>query len=118
ERVLTISDIPGLELREFNGDHNDHHGHEHGNHDPHFWLGYRPAQQVAEAITEQLVLIDKANADAYRKNLQEFLSTLARQQQEIKQKLEAVKGRGYYVFHDAYGYFEQDFGLNHLGHFT
>ncbi|WP_282178140.1 zinc ABC transporter substrate-binding protein ZnuA [Vibrio nereis] len=118
ERVLTISDIPGLELREFNGDHNDHHGHDHGNHDPHFWLGYRPTQQVAEAITEQLVLIDKANADVYRKNLQEFLSALARQQQEIKQKLEAVTGHGYYVFHDAYGYFEQDFGLNHLGHFT
>lgn len=25
---------------------------------------------------------------------------------------------GYYVFHDAYGYFEQDYGLNHLGQFT
>ncbi len=26
-----------------------------------------------------------------------------------------VKDKGYYVFHDVYGYFEQEFELNNLG---
>ncbi len=116
--VLTISEMPQLELREYNGGHDDHHGHDHGNHDPHFWLGYAPTQQVAQAITEKLIEIDANNAQTYRDNLSAFLSQLDKQHQAIKQQLNTVKGRGYYVFHDAYGYFEQDFALNHLGHFT
>lgn len=116
--VLTISEMPQLELREYNGGHDDHHGHDHGNHDPHFWLGYAPTQQVAQAITEKLIEIDANNAQTYRDNLSAFLSQLDKQHQAVKQQLNTVKGQGYYVFHDAYGYFEQDFALNHLGHFT
>ncbi|VEI48565.1 high-affinity zinc transporter periplasmic component [Actinobacillus equuli] len=29
-----------------------------------------------------------------------------------------MKGKGYYTFHDAYGYFERAYGLNSLGSFT
>lgn len=32
--------------------------------------------------------------------------------------LEPAQGKGYFVFHDAYGYFEKHFGLSPLGHFT
>jgi len=32
--------------------------------------------------------------------------------------LAPVKGKGYFVFHDAYGYFEKHYGLSPLGHFT
>lgn len=116
--VLTISEMPQLALREYNGDHDDHHGHDHGNYDPHFWLGYAPTQQVAQAITEKLIEIDANNVQTYRDNLTAFLSQLEKQHQAIKQQLDSVKSQGYYVFHDAYGYFEQDFALNHLGHFT
>lgn len=116
--VLTISDIPRLELLEFNGGHEDHHGHDHGNHDPHFWLGYKPTQQVARAITEALIQIDSANSAVYNDNLAVFLQKLEQQQQSLKQQLSSVQDKGYYVFHDAYGYFEHDFDLKSLGHFT
>ncbi|UUM29812.1 zinc ABC transporter substrate-binding protein ZnuA [Vibrio japonicus] len=116
--ILTISDIPGLELHEFSSDHDDHHGHDHGNHDPHFWLGYKPTQQVARAITERLIQTDSENTTVYRDNLATFLQKLEQQQQTLKQQLSSVQDKGYYVFHDAYGYFEHDFALNNLGHFT
>jgi zinc transport system substrate-binding protein len=119
--VLTISDIEGLSLREFGDTHDDHHdhdGHDHGSHDPHFWLGYKPTEQVAEAIAQSLSAIDQENSATYKVNLAKFKEKLAKQQGEIEQQLSSVKHSGYYVFHDAYGYFEQDFDLNQLGHFT
>ncbi|MFB9214861.1 zinc ABC transporter substrate-binding protein ZnuA [Vibrio sinaloensis] len=116
--VLTLSQVEGLELREFSGGHEDHHGHDHGSHDPHFWLGYKTTKQVAQAITDKLVSIDSQNAQAYQSNLVKFLGALEQQQNELKLALEPIKDQGYFVFHDAYGYFEQDFELNQLGHFT
>lgn len=117
-KVLTLSDIPNLSLREFASDHHDHDGHDHGSYDPHFWLGYQPTLQVAEAIANKLSEIDPQNAEQYQANYASFAQQLAEQHQSIKQQLEPVKQRGYYVFHDAYGYFEQDFALSHLGAFT
>jgi len=118
DNVLTLSQIEGLELREFDGGHHDHHGHDHGSHDPHFWLGYKPTMQVAEAITEKLVELDAKNKTDYLKNLEDFKQQLTEQKAAMTKQLEPVADAGYYVFHDAYGYFEQDFPLNHLGYFT
>ena len=116
--VLTLSDVEGLKLREYEGDHHDHDGHDHGSHDPHFWLGYTPTKQVAKAIAHKLAEVDKANSETYFANLAQFELKLTAQQQAIDTQLSSVKQTGYFVFHDAYGYFEQDFGLNQLGFFT
>lgn len=118
ENVLTLSQIEGLELREYQGDHHDHDGHDHGHYDPHFWLGYTPTVQVAKAIANQLAQVDEANSETYYHNLADFEAKLDAQQTSIEQQLSGVKQVGYYVFHDAYGYFEQDFALNQLGFFT
>lgn len=116
--VLTLSKIQGLELREYQGDHHDHDGHDHGSHDPHFWLGYKPTMQVAKAMADMLAGMDAANAQVYADNLKVFEDKLAAQQRAIEKQLTPIKQDGYFVFHDAYGYFEQDFGLNQLGFFT
>ena len=55
---------------------------------------------------------------AYQENLDSFLIALKEKQQSIREQLAPVKDKGYYVFHDAYGYYEEEFGLNNLGHFT
>ena len=36
----------------------------------------------------------------------------------ISNQLKPVQDKGYFVFHDADGYFERYFGMNNLGHFT
>ncbi|MEF1289556.1 zinc ABC transporter substrate-binding protein [Vibrio sp. M260118] len=116
--VLTLSEIKGLELREFYGGHHDHHGHDHGTHDPHFWLGYKTTLQVARAIVTKLVEIDAENKAKYEQNFAEFEHQLTTQQEAIRAQLKPVSQAGYFVFHDAYTYFEKDFSLNNLGHFT
>ncbi|MGR4990661.1 zinc ABC transporter substrate-binding protein ZnuA [Vibrio rotiferianus] len=117
--TLTLSKIPNLSLREFGSEHNhDHDGHDHGTHDPHFWLGIDTVQQVATAITQKLVDVDPDNADAYAANLKKFETQLKETDLQIKAQLKSVKDKGYFVFHDAYGYFEERYELNQLGHFT
>ncbi|UFN70371.1 zinc ABC transporter substrate-binding protein ZnuA [Vibrio alginolyticus] len=117
--TLTISQIPDLDLREFDSEHNhDHDGHDHGSHDPHFWLGVSQAQQVAKAVVNQLGSLDPENAAQYQENLKKFETELSQTDLEIKKKLSPVKDKGYFVFHDAYGYFEERYELNQMGHFT
>ena len=118
--VLTISEVEGLALREFGEehDHHDHDGHDHGSHAPHFWLGYKPALQAAEAIKDRLAQVDPDNAKTYQANYQAFVKQYAEKKQQMTAQLAPVKQEGYFVFHDAYAYFEQDYGLNSLGHFT
>ncbi|MHC0045805.1 zinc ABC transporter substrate-binding protein ZnuA [Vibrio campbellii] len=117
--TLTISQIPDLSLREFGSEHaHDHDGHSHGTHDPHFWLGIETVQQVANAIAHKLAEIDPEHAATYAENLNKFEVQLKATDAEIKQQLTPVKDKGYFVFHDAYGYFEERYDLNQMGHFT
>ncbi|MEH0688806.1 zinc ABC transporter substrate-binding protein ZnuA [Vibrio cholerae] len=118
DNVLTLSKIDDLPLREYQGDHHDHDGHDHGSHDPHFWMGVDTASQVAKAISAKLIEIDPSQQAAYQANLTQFEARLRQQHNEIAAQLSKVKDQGYYVFHDAYGYFEEDYGLNQLGFFT
>ncbi|TXZ97088.1 zinc ABC transporter substrate-binding protein ZnuA [Vibrio cholerae] len=116
--ALTLSQVPNLALREYGEEEHEHDGHHHGHYDPHFWLGIGPVGQVASAITAKLIELDADQQQQYQDNLVRFLANLAEQDNTIGEKLKPVTTVPYYVFHDAYGYFEQHFALNNLGHFT
>lgn len=120
DNVLTLSEIPNLKLRSYGEEGHDHQhdGHNHGTHDPHFWLGVEQVEQVAKAITQKLIDMDSEHKDIYAKNLNEFVASLHMTDEQIAAKLESVKQQPYYVFHDAYDYFEHHYGLNNIGHFT
>jgi zinc transport system substrate-binding protein len=58
---------------------------------------------------------DKAKLDA---NLQQFEVALADTDKRVSAQLAPVRNKGYFVFHDAYTYFEKQYGLSPTGHFT
>lgn len=105
-----------ISFREFQNEAHD--GHNHGSIDPHFWLGPNQARQAAKAIYLKLSEIEPENAAHYQANFDRFSKRIDMILVEIDNQLAAVKESGYYVFHDAYGYFEAQFGLKKLGHFT
>ena len=70
---------------------------------------------LAQAVTQRLVKIDSANAEYYETNLSTFLQKLDQQDTQLSAKLSKVKQVPYIVFHDAYRYFEEHYGLNHAG---
>lgn len=57
----------------------------------------------------------RAKLDA---NLKDFEAQLAATDKQVGNELAPLKGKGYFVFHDAYGYYEKHYGLTPLGHFT
>lgn len=117
---LAVQNIEGLSLREYGGDGHDHghEGHDHGSFDPHVWLGPEQSRQVARAISAKLQSIDPDNQQAYQDKLETFEASLDKTVADIRTQLEPIQDQGYYVFHDAYGYYEEFFKMNNLGHFT
>ncbi|WP_161569509.1 metal ABC transporter solute-binding protein, Zn/Mn family [Veronia nyctiphanis] len=81
-------------------------------------MGPDQALAIAKAITKQLVTVDAKNADYYHSNLQKVTKDIEVAKGEIKARLSNYTNQGYFVFHDAYGYFEEAFGLKQTGHFT
>lgn len=84
--------------------------------DPHIWLGIEQARDIAVYVTASLIKSDSEHSVDYQKNLNRFLTQLERKNQQIRSELAPVSQQGYFVFHDAYGYFEDSFAMNHLGH--
>ncbi|MGF1720701.1 zinc ABC transporter substrate-binding protein [Vibrio kyushuensis] len=114
--TLTLSEHESLSLRNFGKKCGC--GKSHGSHDPHIWLGPQQAREVAEIITDQLILMDEENTVQYKYNLYRFNMNLTKTELKIGKQLKQIKHKGYFVFHDAYGYFEEYFGTNNLGRFT
>ena len=98
--------------------HDDHDDHGHGEADPHVWLDPLNAKAILHEIEQVLVEADPANAAAYEANAEAMMSKLDSLVAEIDADLEPVKGKGYIVFHDAYQYFENRFGITAVGSIT
>ena len=99
-------------------DHKDHDDHDDHGTDPHVWLDPVNAKALVHEIEEALVEADPANASAYEANAEAMMSKLDNLVAEIDAELQPVKGRGYVVFHDAYQYFENRFGVSAIGSIT
>jgi zinc transport system substrate-binding protein len=94
-------------------------GHQHGEEvDAHVWLDPQNALLMAAQIEKTLVAADPANAAKYTANAAKLKVDLAALQTEIEAMLEPTKDKGFIVFHDAYQYFEQRFGVKILGSIT
>jgi len=99
---------------EKHGKHEEGHHHEKGETDPHVWLDPNLVKIQAGTIAEALSSLDPARAPEYAKNLKEFQAELDSLNTLLAKSLEAVKGKEFYVFHPAYGYFADAYGLKQV----
>lgn len=101
------------------GDHDEgHEGHHHEGVDPHIWLGPTQAKVIAKAIASELGKLDLANQARYDANLAAFDTKVDAKDKVIAGQMKAVNEKGYFVFHEAYGYWERHYGMSSKGHFT
>jgi len=88
------------------------HEHEHEEKDAHVWLSPRvlnhQAGHVAAILKQHL---PEAAAPAIDANLASFRTELDQLDSELKTTLAPKKGRAFYVYHGAFAYFAQDYGL-------
>ena len=94
-------------------DHHDHHDH-HG-HDPHGWLDPENGRIWLDVIAAELSAADPENAETYRSNAEAGKAKLDSAIEQVMQDLEPVRGKPFIVFHDAYQYFENRFGISAAG---
>jgi zinc transport system substrate-binding protein len=123
---VAVQDLPGLKLRHFDEDNHSHaeeadeHDHDHrpGSLDAHLWLSPINARVIATKMAADLSAADPDNAVRYASNLKAFDERLDALDLRLKKRLAAVEGKPYFVFHEAFDYFEDAYGLKHAGVFS
>jgi len=82
--------------------------------DPHVWTSPAAVRIAAQNIAKVLIAQDPAGREEYRRNLLAFLREIDTLDQEIRQALSTRKGYAFMVFHPAWGYFADEYGLTQL----
>ena len=89
----------------------DHHDHDHEGSDPHVWLNVENACCIAKTICDELCAADPAHADLYKKNCAKLIGELRECEAKLKADMAPYKGRRFYVYHPAFGYYAKMLGL-------
>ena len=130
---MEIESINKLKFREESifEDHDDHDGHDehddeheghddhrhaHGEFDAHIWLDPMNAKEMVLEIAHELSHLDPANEDKYNVNAKATNLALDEMIDDISQNIN--KDAKFVVFHDAYQYFEERFGVRAAGALT
>jgi zinc transport system substrate-binding protein len=87
----------------------------HARGDPHLWLDPDNALVWLAHLAAALAEHDPAHADAYRRNAEAARLDIETAAADVETLLQPIREKPYVVFHDAYHYFEQRFGLRPLG---
>lgn len=128
--VVAVQSLPGLHLRHFAADsasHDEHHEEDHDEHDhdhrpgsldAHLWLSSANARVIAAKMATDLSAADPANAARYASNAKAFSGRLDALDARIKGRVAGIAGKPYFVFHEAFDYFEDAYGLKHAGVFS
>ena len=123
---VPVASLPGMHLRHFTAsaehhdDDEDEHDHDHrpGSVDAHLWLSSVNARVIAATMAADLSQADPANAARYESNVQAFDARLDALDAKIKQRVAGISSKQYFVFHEAFDYFEEAYGLKHAGVFA
>ncbi|MEG3638466.1 zinc ABC transporter substrate-binding protein ZnuA [Magnetococcus sp. PR-3] len=103
-------------------DHDDHKAHEahhdHGQWDVHIWLDPLQSIILVKSMAKHLSHIDPDHKTAYEQNTQKLIKDLIQLDQQLAAQLKPIQKRPYIVFHDAYHYFEDRYGLSSTGALT
>jgi len=113
--IITLMDTPTLHLLSY-GHSNAHHDHQHSSNatDTHIWLNPENAIVMSRAINQALIQRDPDNATRYQENTTKLITAIKEFSNEAKQTLLPIKTQAFMVYHDAYQYLTQFFGLTQV----
>ena len=123
---VAVQGLAGLHLRHFGEDSHSHdedgddHDHDHrpGSLDAHLWLSSVNARVIAAKMAADLSAADPANAARYQSNLKTFGERMDALDARLKKRMAGISGKPFFVFHEAFDYFESAYGLKHTGVFS
>ena len=113
--TATLHKIP------FGGEHK--HGpdcvHGHGDHhsdslDPHVWLDLENLAKMTEIIAAELSTADPAHKEFYLANARKLKEQYLAIDREIAEKLSVHRGKSFFVYHSAFGYYANRYHLKQV----
>ncbi|AMA64789.1 High-affinity zinc uptake system protein ZnuA precursor [Candidatus Arsenophonus lipoptenae] len=93
------------------------HYHSHAEYNMHIWLSPCIARIIANIIHHRLVILYPKYKKYFDKNLRYFEEQITKTDENLNKMLQTIKYKRYFVFHDAYSYFEKRYSLASLGYF-
>lgn len=117
-QIKLIDGTKGVKFRHLESHHHEE-GHEHADKDhdhedgidKHIWLGKEPVQIMSGHIRDFLVQIDPDGKSIYEKNYADFMNEINTMFENLKKNLSPYAGKKVFVFHPAFGYFLDEFGI-------
>ncbi len=109
--MKVFSTVEGIKLRE--GEKHSHHGKMEGA-DPHVWLSPSFVMLSSRTICKYLMEIDPEGTEIYEKNYKEWISRLVALDIEILKLLSPYRGKKFLIYHPAWGYFADAYGLTQI----
>jgi zinc/manganese transport system substrate-binding protein len=91
-------------------------GHHHGDTDPHAFQSIANAKIYVKNIADAFCAADAESCDAYKANAEAYTQKLAAAEDEVKAAVASIPEdkRVIITSHDAFGYFEHEYGLTFL----
>jgi zinc/manganese transport system substrate-binding protein len=91
-------------------------GHDHGDTDPHAFQSIANAKIYVKNIADAFCAADAEGCDAYKANAEAYTQKLAAAEDEVRAAVASIPEdkRVIITSHDAFGYFEHEYGLTFL----
>ncbi|MBZ0179410.1 MAG: zinc ABC transporter substrate-binding protein [Melioribacteraceae bacterium] len=82
--------------------------------DPHIWLGVNETQKIVSNIANHLIELFPEDKEQIIDNERKFADTLSSICNEFRNRFEKMSKKHFLVFHSAWKYFSEDFGLKEI----
>ncbi|GHT78731.1 ABC transporter substrate-binding protein [Spirochaetia bacterium] len=111
-----VDGVEGVRFRTLeahsDGDHGEEAHHDDSPaRDRHTWLGEEPAKLMARRVRDALIALDGANRDFYTANCGALIADIDREFLRLRGELAMLRGTSVFVYHPAFGYFLDEFGI-------
>ena len=93
----------------------DHSEHSHGDENAHAWMNLDDYQIQVQNICNGLSEADSTHADRYAANAQTYQAKVQELQQETAELASQIAAQPVVIFHEAYEYIVQEYGLQLAG---
>jgi zinc transport system substrate-binding protein len=120
-KLRVVDSTTGITRLAMTEDEHDGHGHQAarpgrandrgGELDPHVWLAPANLTIMAQNMAAALITAMPERRDLLRQNLNSLLRELTVLDKRLAASLAPYRGKTFYVFHPAFGYFAQAYGL-------
>ncbi len=122
-KLATSLDIPkqittdaNVTLREFTED-DEHDDSEEENHiegsiDPHYWLSIPNTIGIAAQVRDELSILYPEHKAIFEQNYNIYKNELETLDQEIRSEIDALPNKNIATFHNAWGYFADEYGIS------